>query len=168
MDQQTIILLLTIFVGIAAFALIVQAAMLLGLFLVARQIRSKVFEFTGPMQTLLSTSQRALTVAQGHLDKIGTSTESIFEMTKDQVQKLNALIDDASTRAKVQMERAEMVLDDTMTRVQTTASFIQSGVLRPVREVHAVFAGVRTALLHLSRPARPTVDHATTDEEMFI
>lgn len=168
MDQQNLILILTIFVGLAAFAMIVQAAMLVGLFLVAKQLRAKVFELMGPAQSLIATSQKTLGQVEGYIGKIGDSTNSILETTKGQVERINLLLNDASTRAKVQLERAEMVLDDTMTRVQTTASYIQSGVLRPVREVHGIFAGVRTALMHLSRPGRATVDHATADEEMFI
>jgi hypothetical protein len=167
MDQQTLILLLTIFVGLAALAMLIQAAMLVGMFLVARQLRDKVLEFSGPVRSAIETSQRTLNTVHTHIQKIGNTTSSILEMTKDQAAKINSLLDDASTRAKVQMERAEMVLDDTFTRVQTTASFIQSGVMRPVREVHAVFSGVRTALMHLSRPSR-SVDNATADEEMFI
>jgi len=61
-----------------------------------------------------------------------------------------------------------MVLDDTMTRVQETVSIVQRGVLRPVREVHGILSGVRTAIAHIGRGGRPTVDHATSDEEMFI
>ena len=61
-----------------------------------------------------------------------------------------------------------MVMDDTMTRVQETVSVVQRGVLRPVREVHGVIAGVRMAFAHFNRRNRSTVDHATSDEEMFI
>jgi hypothetical protein len=89
-------------------------------------------------------------------------------VTKQQLAKVDELLTDATTRAKVQMERAEMVLDDTMTRVQETVSYVQSGVVRPVREVYGVFAGIRTALAYLGRAGRATVDHATSDEEMFI
>jgi len=66
------------------------------------------------------------------------------------------------------MDRAEMVLDDTMTRVHQTVSTVQSGVIRPVREVQGLFAGVKGALSYLSKSGRATVDHATSDEEMFI
>lgn len=168
MDQQNIILILTVFVGLAAFAMIVQAAMLVALLLVARQIRGKIFELMSPVQSLIAVSQRTIGQVEGYVGKIGESTSSILDTTKGQVEKINKLLDDTSVRAKVQLERAEMVLDDTMTRVQTTASYIQSGVLRPVREVHGIFAGVRTALLHLAKPGKSTVDHATADEEMFI
>ncbi len=167
MDQQTLTLLLTIFVGVAVFMMIVQAVTLIGLLLVARQMRSKVQEFSEPIKKVLGTSQRTIGKIEEQVEKIGSSTGSIMETTKEQVSKISDLLNDASGRAKVQMDRAELVLDDTMTRVQTTASYIQSGVLRPVREVHGIFTGVRTALMHLSKPGS-TVDHATSDEEMFI
>jgi hypothetical protein len=66
------------------------------------------------------------------------------------------------------MERAEMVLDDTMTKVQNTVGILQRGVLTPVRGVYGVITGIRTAVSHLGRGGRPTVEHVTSDEEMFI
>jgi hypothetical protein len=107
-------------------------------------------------------------MVEGHIDRIGTSSNAILDTTKQQLAKVDELLTDASTRAKVQMERAEMVLDDTMGRVQHTVSFVQSGVIRPVREVQGIVTGIRTAITHLGRGGRPTVDHATADEEMFI
>ena len=168
MDQQTILTLLTIFVGLATIALIVQAAMLLGMFLVAREVRSKVLVILPEAQTILGIVRRTTEKVETHVDRIGNTSGAILDVTKQQLARVDGLLGDATQRAKLQMDRAEMVLDDTMTRVQTTVSFVQSGVVRPVREIHGIFAGVRTALSHLGRSRRPTVDHATSDEEMFI
>lgn len=165
MDEHT---LLTIFVGLAALAMLIQAGTLLGLFIVAKRIQEKVSVLTGPVTGLIDTSKKTIQTVQGHIDRIGTSSSAILDTTKQQLTKVDELITDASTRAKVQMERAEMVLDDTMGRVQHTVSFVQSGVVRPVREVQGIVTGIRTALTHLGRGGRPTVDHATADEEMFI
>ncbi|HYZ73842.1 MAG TPA: hypothetical protein VE641_12230 [Chthoniobacterales bacterium] len=165
MDEHT---LLTIFVGLAALAMLIQAGTLLGLFIVAKRIQEKVSVLTGPITSILDTSKKTLQMVEGHIDRIGTSSNAILDTTKQQLAKVDELLTDASTRAKVQMERAEMVLDDTMGRVQHTVSFVQSGVIRPVREVQGIVTGIRTAITHLGRGGRPTVDHATADEEMFI
>jgi len=165
MDEHT---LLTIFVGLAALAMLIQAGTLLGLLIVARKIQEKVSTLTGPIAGIIDTSKRTLQTVEGHIDRIGSSSTAILDTTKQQLVKVDSLINDASTRAKVQMERAEMVLDDTMGRVQQTVSFVQSGVVRPVREVQGIVTGIRTALTHLGRGGRSTVDHATADEEMFI
>ena len=111
---------------------------------------------------------RTVDRVEKHVEKIGATSGAILDTAKQQLAKVDELLTDASKRAKVQMDRAEMVLDDSMTRVQQTVSYVQSGVVRPVREVYGVLAGIRTTLSHLGRGGRPTVDHATSDEEMFI
>jgi len=168
MDQQTLLTLLTIFVIVAAVALIIQAGMLIGLFIVARGIQAKITAILPDVQNVIGISKRTLEGVEKHVHKIGTTSSAILDVTKQQLVKVDELLTDATTRAKVQMERAEMVLDDAMTRTQQTVSLVQRGVVRPVREVYGVFSGIRTALSHLGRAGRPTVDHATSDEEMFI
>ena len=168
MDQQTLLILMTVFVGLAALAMLIQAATLLGLFLVAREIKAKLLPLITPAMGILDISKRTLSNVEGHVDRIGVQSGAILDVTKQQLAKVDDLLTDASTRAKVQMERAEMVIDDTMTRVQQTVSVVQSGVIRPVREIQGVYAGFRTAISHLGKAGRSTVDHATSDEEMFI
>jgi len=168
MDQQTLLTLLTIFVIVAAIALVIQAGMLIGLFIVARNLQSKITAVLPQVQGIIAVSKRTIEGVEKQVQKIGTTSNAILDVTKQQLVRVDELLSDATTRAKVQMERAEMVLDDAMTRTQQTVSLVQRGVVRPVREVYGVFAGFRTALSYLGRGGRPTVDHATSDEEMFI
>lgn len=168
MDEHTLLILLIIFVALAAIAMLTQAGILLGLFLIARRLQQKAMPIIPDVEAVVGVTRRTVERVEKHIEKIGNSSEAILDVTKQQLGKVDELLSDASTRAKVQMERAEMVLDDTMTRVQQTVSYVQSGVVRPVREIYGVFAGLRTALSYLGRGGRPTVDHATSDEEMFI
>lgn len=168
MDDHTLLVLIAIFVGLAAVAMLIQMATLLGLFLVARELKNKILPLLAPVSTILDTSKRTLANVETHVDRIGTQSGAILDVTKQQLAKVDELLSDASTRAKVQMERAEMVMDDAMSRVTQTVTTVQSGVIRPVREIQGVFAGIRTTISHLGRSGRPTVDHATSDEEMFI
>ena len=168
MDEHSLLIIMAVFVGIAAIALLGQAVALVGLFLVARDFRLKVFGAWPQIESIVGTSKRTLEQAENHLGKIGNSGVAILDTTRQQLVKVDDLLSDASTRAKVQLERAEMVLDDTMTRVQQTVGIVQRGVLTPVCEVQGIISGVRTAISHLARGGRPTVEHATSDEEMFI
>lgn len=168
MDDHTLLIVLTIFVALAAIAMLIQAGTLLGLFLVARKLQEKVMPMIPEIEGIVGVTRRTVERVEKHVEKIGTTSEAILDVTKQQLARVDELLVDATTRAKVQLERAEMVLDDTMTRVQQTVSFVQSGVVRPVREIYGVFAGIRTALAYLGRAGRSTVDHATSDEEMFI
>jgi hypothetical protein len=82
--------------------------------------------------------------------------------------KIDDVVTDATHRARIQMDRAEMVLDDTMDKAQQTVNIVSNGVLRPLREVQGIVAGLQAAFGYLLRSARPSVDRATSDEEMFI
>jgi hypothetical protein len=168
MDDHTLLIILTVLVAIVAVSFLAQAIALVGVLFVARDVRTKIMSVWPQIESIIGTSRRTVDRAEKQIASIGASGVAILEVTKQQLAKVDELLSDASTRAKVQMERAEMVMDDTMTKVQETVTVVQRGVLRPVREVHGILAGVRMAIAHLTRGSRPTVDHATSDEEMFI
>jgi hypothetical protein len=69
---------------------------------------------------------------------------------------------------RVQFDRAEMVVDDVMTRAQETVAVVHGGIMKPIREINGVAAGVRAALHYFMRGGRPSPDRVTADEEMFI
>jgi hypothetical protein len=82
--------------------------------------------------------------------------------------RVDDLVADASMRAKVQMDRAETVLENTLTRVNDTVNTVHGTILRPIREITGVAAGVKAAVGHLLKGAPANVAQVTTDEEMFI
>ncbi len=162
---QTIV---TIFVILAAIAMIVQAAVFVGIFIATRRTQKKLAEILPQTKKVLETSQKTIEITHKYITEIGTRTTALLDSTKEQMVKVEDLVTDASSRAKVQMERAEMVLDDSMSRAHETVVLVQRGILKPIREVHGVLSGFRAALAFLGRTGRPTVDHVTSDEEMFI
>lgn len=168
MDNSTLLIVLIVFVALAWIALLMQFATLFAMLVVVRKLQAKIMDLWPQVQAIIGVTRRTLENVEGHVEKIGVTTNSVLESSKLQVAKIDELLTDATTRAKVQIERAEMVLDDTMGRAQETVSIVQRTVLRPFREIHGVLTGIRTTLLHLTRSSRPTVDHATADEEMFI
>jgi hypothetical protein len=166
---------LVVFVAVAAIALILQLATLLGMFFAVKKIQGQAVTVLGQVTSLMpqitsivNSTKRTVETVEGHVKTIGDSSVSIMDVTKHQVMKIDELLTDITMRTKVQVERAEMVMEDTMGRAQETVSIVQRSVLRPIREIHGVLSGVRTTFAHLSRTGRPTVDHATSDEEMFI
>ena len=45
---------------------------------------------------------------------------------------------------------------------------VKEAVKRPVREAGGVIAGIKAAVSTYAHGGRPSVDHVTQDEEMFI
>jgi len=169
MDKQTIFLILiAVFVGISAVALIFQAAMLYGTYRVARELRDKVLPLTVKAESLLDTSRTTLEDTRGKISDIMNTANQILNAAKVQMATVEEVLQDASIRTRRQMERAEIVVDDALTRAQDTVEMVQRGILSPIRGISGVAAGVRAAVQFLLRGTRPSPDQVTVDEEMFI
>ncbi len=173
--QQNLLLVLTIFVAVAAIALVVGAVSLVAIFLISKRTQDKVSELMPTVTRVLSSAETTLAETRVQVRDVVTrtnsileTTNSILETTKVQVARIDELLNDASARAKVQLERAEMVLDDAMDKTQSTVGLIHRGIVTPIREVNGVLTGIRAVIYHLGRSRRPSVEKVTADEEMFI
>jgi F0F1-type ATP synthase membrane subunit b/b' len=167
MDQQTLLATMTAFVIIAAVALIIQAGFLFGIYKASRGMSDNVTRLLPKIESLIETSRQTIEDSRGQIAEITSKASDILETTRVQLRRIDEILEDASTRAKAQMERAEMILDDAMDRAQRTVALVEGGIVKPLREIQGVAAGIRTAFLFLMR-GRPNPSEATSDEEMFI
>ena len=63
----------------------------------------------------------------------------------------------------------DVPVDDTVEQVEQVGGAVKTAVLKPVKEVNGLMAGMKAAISTLAAGnRRPSVDHATQDEEMFI
>jgi hypothetical protein len=169
MDNQTLLYIMTAFVVIAGISLFLQLLCMLGMYLTLRALQGKVTAMLPKVESLVDASQKAVVEGKQQILEITAKANEIMDSAKRQLAKVEDVVNDATGRAKVQMDRAEMVLDDTMTRAHDTVALVHGGVMRPLREIHGVAAGLRATLLHLASGGRSTsVAQATQDEEMFI
>ncbi len=182
MDNQTLLYIMTAFVVIAGISLLLQLGMIFGIYKTAKATEQKVTELMPKVTSLIpkvsaliDASQETIAHSRVQITEIATKagdiatkTSEILDSTKRQLAKVEDVVNDASGRAKVQLERAEMVLDDTMSRAHQTVAMVHGGITRPLREIHGIAAGVKTALSHLANSGRPSVAQATHDDEMFI
>jgi hypothetical protein len=166
---------ITVFVAIAAIALCIQAGMLFGIYKSAKtteeyvkRVVPKVESMLPKVETLVLSSTATVEMSRRRIDEITTKTSEILDLTRVQLARIDGVIEDASARAHVQLAHAEMVIDETMSRAQETVAVVHSGIMAPLREIHGVAAGVRTAIFYLMRGGRPSPAQATADEEMFI
>jgi hypothetical protein len=175
MSETTLLYVMTAFVIISAIALCIQAGMLAGLYKTTKALQEKINPLVPKVESLVETvnstvkqSGQQITDITIRANAIMESSQDILDSTKRQLAIVEEVVGDAAVRAKVQMERVELVLDDTLSRAHETIAVVHDGVMRPLREVNGIAAGVRAALGALARGNRPTVDRATSDEEMFI
>lgn len=163
-----LIIVMTFAVVLSALALLAQALMVFGMFKAVRTLQERVTIFLPKAEQFLSTAQVALADTQKQVKEISTRALTVLDTTQSQLTRVDGFVGDATQRARVQMDRVELVLDDTVSRVHETVVQLNNGLLKPMRELNGLAAGVRAAVQHLARRGRPTVDQATADEEMFI
>jgi hypothetical protein len=167
MDQHSLLVTMTAFVIVAAIALVIQAGFLFGIYKASRGMNDNVQRLMPKIESVLETSRQTIEDSRRQIADITSKASDILEITRVQVRRVDEILEDATARARVQMDRAEMVLDDAMERAQRTVALVEGGILKPLREINAVSAGIRTAFLFLLR-GRPNPSRATSDEEMFI
>lgn len=168
MNADTTLILLTVFVAITAVSFAAQALAMMRLAQTTKEMKERVDAFLPKAEKLIQTAETTLTESRAQINEITTRANEILQITQTQMARVDDLVADASMRAKVQMDRAETVLENTLTRVNDTVNTVQGTILRPIREITGVAAGVKAAVGHLLKGAPANVAQVTTDEEMFI
>jgi len=168
MNETTLLYVMTAFVIISAIALCVQAGMLAGIYKTTKLLQQKIDPLVPKVESLVERANSTVEQSGRQITEITARANDILDSTKRQLAIVEEVVGDAAVRAKVQMERVELVLDDTLSRAHETVVLVHDGIMRPLREINGIAVGIRAALNALGRGDRPTVDQATSDEEMFI
>ena len=168
MDTNALIYVMTAFVIIAAIALCIQAGMMAAMYRATKTMQSQIQPLLPKVESLVDSTKTTVEQSRKQIVDITARANEIMESTKRQLSMVEGVVSDASARAKVQLERVDLVLDDTLNRAHETVATVHDGIMRPLREMNGIAAGIKTALAYLARGNRPSVDQATSDEEMFI
>jgi hypothetical protein len=129
---------------------------------------SAVDQISRSVEPVLQGARELLAESREKIAVVGGNLNEISALAKNQMVRLDGFLKETTDRAQVQLVRLDQLLEDTMYRIDQTTEAVQRGVLKPVREITAVMAGVRTALQFFWNRNRRTVERATQDEELFI
>ncbi|MGH9631512.1 MAG: hypothetical protein ACRD7E_24670 [Bryobacteraceae bacterium] len=168
MNQETLLLVMTVFVIVSAVALCIQAGLLFGIYKATKSVQEQAVSVLPQVRSILTKAEATVDESRKHVVEITAKANEMMDLGRTQLVKLDSVLTDASSRARVQLERAELVVDDTVSRVHESVTAVHNGILRPIREINGVAAGVKTAVAYFLRGGRPSVAQATQDDEMFI
>jgi hypothetical protein len=171
-----------------AILLLVQAAVFIGLYFLAKRLVA-LAERASQLQTraeyLLNNTEPVLKLAHGLMAELKEAADyfsqgaghinAIAEMAKDEAAEVRHLLGDATALARREVERTREKVDkvqDTLAaatdQFQRTTELVQQSVLAPAREFSYIMYGVRRAMEVLMAGNRLPVNRAYQDEEMFI
>jgi methylthioribose-1-phosphate isomerase len=157
--------LLTLFVALTAIAIVTQAGVLLGIYVMSRRLSDQVERFmkdTREMMVPVRSIAENLRIASANIVEIGLSA-------RDQFRRVETMVTDTGEALHMQLERFDRVSQNIIDRINETAEIVQDSVVRPAREVAAVAKGLTRGFgAFFFGRGRSTVDQARQDEELFI
>jgi hypothetical protein len=161
------------FIVIAAVAIVIQMAILMGMFL---QMKGSIEKFTvmadelkGRIDPILLRTNRILEDSEDKIASIMGDGAEITRMARGQAQKVDRVFTDSLERLRVQVIRADQILTGALEVIEDTGAKVRNTLWGPVHQVSAVLKGVKVGidvLRGVQRRAEP--DGAPQDEELFI
>jgi methyl-accepting chemotaxis protein len=175
MPEETFRWAVTGGVAIAALCILTMAVVAILLYRVVSKVQVRVDDVVTRVEPIIETMRKMagenapkFTVVAGNVVEISANARDISGVAKEQAHRFAEVGRDIADRAKAQIARVDAVMDETVEQVHHAGDNVKAAVMKPVREASAVLAGVKAAVATLVDGRRPTIDHITQDEEMFI
>jgi ABC-type transporter Mla subunit MlaD len=116
-----------------------------------------------------ATANQIMQDARPRIAEISGEAVAIVRSGREQVDRLGDLLHDAGDRTRARLEQIDDSVTATVNQIENVSGAVKHAVLRPVREVNGLAAGISAAVSTLVRGHhKSSVDSATQDEEMFI
>jgi F0F1-type ATP synthase membrane subunit b/b' len=154
---------------LACFAFVVQSIVMVLLYRVARRTQTKVMPLVDRAEPILTTTRQILEENKPRIAEVSVEAVEIAKSARVQAERIGDLLADSAERAKARLAQIDRTVDETVEQVEQVSGAVKSVVMKPVKEVNGLMAGVKAAVSTLAAGSRrPSVDHVTQDEEMFI
>lgn len=141
---------LTWFIGLTGFAVLLQAGVLLALYLTMRKTGQRMEALANEVKTkVLPTVDQAQLVLTDLRPKVAVVVDNVQESStviKAQISRVDAAITDVLDRSRLQVIRADELLTRTLDRVEHTTDIVQRTVVSPVRQLSGLMQGITVGL----------------------
>ncbi len=165
--------LLIAFIAVTAFAVMLQALIMVALYLAVRKSAAKMEALTTEVNSVMptvGTVQSMLVELRPKLEVMSTNFSESSTLVRNQLGRIDATLTDALDRTRLQVIRADELLNRTMDKVEETSEVVHKTVISPLRQVNglmsAISTGVEVFLGHKRR--HPKNGAGVPQDEMFI
>ena len=183
--------LLIVFVGLTAVAVLLQAGVLLGIFLTVRKAvtfakdeaehyRGKVLPLIDSGNKLVLSGKELVASATNLINtvepQLSTAASELAEMTRSlhvQTERLQAQADEVAAKVRVQTARVDGMTTSLLNGVDRAGRFLNEAVNVPIRQVNGVVAAARAVVDTLRTPpppraARVSAEVPADEKDLFI
>src|SRR5450755_15901 len=166
--------LLRVFIAVTTFAVVVQAGILVGLYLAVRKSTAKMealaTEVTSKALPTMETVQSMLVELRPKFETLATNVSESSTVVRNQLSRIDATLTDVVDRTRLQVIRADELLNRTMDKVEDTSEMLHKTVVSPLRQVNGLMAALSTGVeVFLGQKRRhPKNGSGVPQDEMFI
>jgi uncharacterized protein YoxC len=160
---------------VAAIALIVQVAILIGLFLQLKKTTESIDRMVNDLHTrvgpILTRTQILLDDTQPKIASLVEDASQVVYLARTQAQKMDRVFTEASDRLRGQLVRADRIITGALETVEDAGTQVRRNFLRPVQKASAVIQGIKVGLdfLRSRRSHRDSANETVEQEdELFI
>ena len=160
------------FIGITSLAVLIQAGILVALFVSVRKTSARMEAIVSDLHKktapILESTQAIVVDSRPKLEAITDNLLAASTSIKSQVERLDATVSDAVDRTRLQIIRADDLVTRTMDRVEETTDVVHRTVLSPVRQMAGIVTGLTTGIGAFFGRRPNQAEDSQQDEEMFI
>jgi hypothetical protein len=166
--------LLKFFIAVTAIAVVVQAGILVGLYLAVRKSTARMealaTEVKGKVLPTVETVQNLLVELRPRIEVISVNVAESSNLVRNQLGRFDATLTDALDRTRLQVIRADELLNRTMDRVEETSDAVHKTVISPLRQINGLMSAIGTGVEVLLGQKRRHRKNGTgvPQDEMFI
>jgi hypothetical protein len=166
--------LLVFFIAVTSVAVVIQAGILVGLFITVRKSTAKMEALAADVTSkTLPKVESVLAMMVELRPSIEVLTENVSgssTLVRNQLGRIDATLTDAVDRARLQVIRADELLNRTMDRVEETSEVVHKTVISPLRQVNGLMAAISTGVdvFFGQKRRHPKNGDGVSQDEMFI
>ena len=168
---------LTVFIALTAIAVLLQAGVLLAMYIAMRKSSERMEALAAEVKSKLlpavEEGHQMLTEMRPKLEIIVDNLQSSTTVIRSEVERVDATVNDVVDRARLQVIRADELLSRTLDRVEQTSDIVQRTVVSPVRQISGLMQGISVGLgfffgRHRQNGGRREERRPVPQDEMFI
>jgi uncharacterized protein YoxC len=176
MPEETFRWVVTGAVAISTLCILTMAIAAIAMYRVVSKVQSrvdgiaeKVDPIVDKVRKITDDNSQNITTIVSSAAAVSLNAKDISEVAKEQAHRFAEIGRDFADRAKAQIARVDAAVDKTVDQVGVAGEAAKVAVMKPIKEASGLIAGVKAAVSsYTSNGRRPTMDHITQDEEMFI
>jgi hypothetical protein len=165
---------LAIFIAVTSAAVVIQAFILIALYLAVRKSSARMEALATEVKTkaipTIETAHSLLIELRPKVESIAENVSHSTTIVRAQMERLDAALSDVIDRSRLQVIRADEIITRTMDKVEETTDVVHKTVVSPLRQASGLIHGLTAGLEYfVNRRRRHAGDGmGVPQDEMFI